>query len=210
MRRIYVEVIILLIVAIIVVVVGYRYFFVATTPAPIITTEPIMPIIDFVAVKKIVRETPAGEILTDDWTPEKLSARWEMIIIHHSASVKGNAKNFATHHQNRGMNNGMAYHFVICNGFGGEDGQVEIGNRWLEQLDGGHVRGDQLNHVAIGICLVGDFTKYMPTTKQIASLKALLLHLQKLVNIKKIIGHQNAPAQATNCPGYLPISELTE
>jgi len=172
------------------------------------------PTVDQKKMRELVRKTPPGGILPV-WTPPKLSARWRYIIIHHSATSGGNGKQFDRWHRQRGMENGMAYHFVITNGQGkenGPDGGVEIGRRWLEQLDGGHVRGAELNHEAIGICLVGNFLHQMPTAKQIASCKALIKHIRTLTGIPSsaIIGHQNARGQSTACPGCLPVDLLRE
>jgi N-acetyl-anhydromuramyl-L-alanine amidase AmpD len=110
------------------------------------------------------------------------------------------------------MENGLAYHFVICNGHGGTDGLVEIGSRWQKQLDGGHLRGDELNSDSIGICLVGDFTRTPPTARQLSSLKALLVRLLQLTGLppSAITGHKSMPGQATACPGVLPISEIIQ
>ena len=194
---------------------AYRYL----APAPRTPTQPAparrddRPTVDAGKMRALVRETPPGEILPV-WTPPKLSARWRYIIVHHSATNGGNGRQFDRWHRQRGMENGMAYHFVITNGQGkenGPDGQVEIGRRWLEQLDGGHVRGDALNHEAIGVCLVGNFLHQMPTPKQIASCKALIKHLRALTGIpaSAVISHQKAPRQATVCPGCLPVELLT-
>ena len=72
------------------------------------------------------------------------------------------------------MENGMAYHFVIGNGTDTGDGEIEVGDRWVKQLQGGHVKDDAINDIAIGICLVGDFTRTDPTPKQIDALVDLV------------------------------------
>lgn len=167
--------------------------------------------IDLPKLLEMVRTTPAAAALPE-WNPAGLSNRWQYIAIHHSATLSGNAGTFETAHRQRGMENGMAYHFVIDNGHGGEDGFVEVGTRWQKQLDGGHLHGDSLNKEAIGICLVGDFTQSPPTPKQIASLKALLKQLIALTQITpdKILGHKRLPEQSTACPGLLPLDILLQ
>ena len=83
-----------------------------------------------------------------------LSRRWRYIVVHNSGTRQGNAKAFEYYHRNvRGMPNGMAYHFVIGNGHSSGDGEIEIGNRWHRQLQGGHVHSDNLNNMSLGICL---------------------------------------------------------
>ena len=64
---------------------------------------------------------------------------------------------FDASHRKRGMQNGLAYHFVIGNGTDTQDRQIEMGSRWLKQLQGGHVKNHYINEVGIGICLVGNF-----------------------------------------------------
>lgn len=149
------------------------------------------------------------------WTPPSLSNRWQWITIHHSATLTGNAARMDADHRKRGMENGIGYHFVIGNGTGSGDGEVEVTRRWTEQLQGGHIRAGEgrngdLNQVAIGICLVGDFTRDIPTGAQIASLKALLNYLVEITRVpaSHIRGHRNMPGQATECPGVLPVDML--
>ena len=189
---------------------GYWYLEPGKKPPVVPEGKPdASPTVDIAAMERLVRATPAAKEQTF-WTPEKLSARWKRIIIHHSATSGGNGKIFDRWHRERGMENGLAYHFVITNGNGGDDGRVEIGKRWFEQLDGGHVRGDALNHESLGICLVGNFLHEMPTVKQIASCKALINYLRGLTGLPAaaVIGHKQAPGQKTVCPGCLPVELL--
>src|SRR3974390_2523242 len=65
--------------------------------------------------------------------------RWRWLVIHHSGTEYGNAAIYDRQHRERGMENGLAYHFVIGNGVDSGDGEIEIGPRWLKQLKGGHV-----------------------------------------------------------------------
>lgn len=136
------------------------------------------------------------------------SSMWQYIIVHHSATAKGNAGIFDAYHRKRGMQNGLAYHFVINNGsYGTSDGGVEVGSRWEKQLHGGHCRQDWVNQHGIGICLVGDFSKSRPSTKQIRSLVSLIEELQNKYNIprKHIAGHSYVKGEQSECPGkYFP------
>ncbi|MCX7934776.1 MAG: peptidoglycan recognition protein family protein [Planctomycetota bacterium] len=162
-----------------------------------------------------IRHTPPAP-RQPEWRAERLSNRWQWIVIHHSATLAGNAAAFDAYHlREKDMENGLGYHFVIGNGSGSEDGQVEVGRRWREQLDGGHTAGKDpatgrpWNQIAIGICLVGDFEHYMPTAKQIASLKALLCELMSVLPIDEqhVKGHNEF--RNTDCPGrYLPVGEI--
>ena len=130
---------------------------------------------------------------------------WRYIVIHHSASPSGNAEQFDAAHRERGWDE-LGYHFVITNGQGGCDGQIEVGSRWRKQKQGAHCGGtpaNEYNELGIGICLVGDFTTGMPTAAQLASLKRLTGYLVKTYQISpsQVITHQDAPNAHTECPG---------
>jgi hypothetical protein len=134
-----------------------------------------------------------------------------MIICHHSALVKGNAAKYDKDHRKRGMENGLAYHFVIGNGVDSGDGEIEIGSRWIKQIKGGHVRDDAINEVAIGICLVGNLDEKKPTDNQIAALKELLIYLRDNVVGAPVVFkiHCEADPQHTVCPGkFFPTEEM--
>ena len=64
-------------------------------------------------------------------------------------------------HRHRGMENGLAYHFVIGNGVNSNDGEIEITKRWIEQISGGHVYErpnfhNPFNTYGIGISIICD------------------------------------------------------
>jgi hypothetical protein len=138
-------------------------------------------------------------------TPLKKHHAWRHIVIHHSATRKGNAAIMDRYHRNhRRMHNGLAYHFVINNGTcGTRDGEVEEGKRWSRQIAGGHVRQDWLNGSGIGICLVGNFKRHQPTRKQMESLAALVDRLRKAhrIPISCVKGHGEFGGERTECPG---------
>ena len=98
---------------------------------------------------------------------------WKYIVIHNSATSSGNATSFGAYHTQMGYG-GLAYHFVIGNGRGSRDGQVEEGFRWKQQMSGTHVTVNAWYHniYGIGICLVGDLERTRPTKKQRHVLKA--------------------------------------
>lgn len=138
-------------------------------------------------------------------------SRWKMIVCHHSAIEQGNAAVYDQAHRQRGMENGLAYHFVIGNGVDSKDGEIEIGSRWLKQLQGGHVRSEKINDMAIGICLVGDFNKGKPTRKQLAALEELVVYLRKDVLKKKVrfTVHKKIDPGHTACPGrHFPVKKM--
>ncbi len=136
-------------------------------------------------------------------------ARWRYIVVHNSGTRQGNAKAFDFYHTKvRKMSNGLAYHFVIGNGTSSGDGQIEVGNRWKKQINGGHVHSDYLNNIALGICLVGDFNQEKPTARQLESLDELIRYLRQRTGkidgkwaVVKAHKDINPPKWPTDCPG---------
>ncbi len=132
------------------------------------------------------------------------SGKWERIIIHHSATPIDDALNMHKVHLARGMKNGLAYHFVISNGSRkARDGEVYVGGRWKEQLDGGHVKKHSSNQTSIGICLIGNFETRPPTSKQLSSLEGLCEYLMKRCNLQAsdVTTHTLFHPRHTVCPG---------
>ena len=139
--------------------------------------------------------------------------RWQYIVIHHSATAKGNAARFDYYHKKtKGWEYGLAYHFVIGNGSFSGDGELEVANRWKKQIHGAHTANMNCNHVAIGICLVGDFENGgTPTENQFESLVSLVQYLSRKYNIpsSNILEHKHVHQKATACPGKnFPFAEL--
>lgn len=138
--------------------------------------------------------------------------RWKYIIIHHSGTDMGSGKSMDRYHrEERHMENGLAYHFVIGNGRGMTDGSIFVGRRWNEQLDGGHVAIPALNHVALGICLVGDFENGPPSRRQMQSLDALVRALLRRTGLTPgaVTTHRLAHPKHTLCPGkYFPYEHF--
>jgi len=130
-------------------------------------------------------------------------SNWKRIVVHHSGIKHGNAKVYDAAHRRRGMQNGLAYHFVIGNGIDSGDGQIEVGPRWQKQLLGGHVKNYRINLTAIGICLVGNFEKTHPSRRQLAAFTQLMDWLRGgvLPNAHRFAGHRELRGEQTICPG---------
>jgi N-acetyl-anhydromuramyl-L-alanine amidase AmpD len=136
-------------------------------------------------------------------------ARWKFIIVHNSGTRQGNARAFDYYHRRvRKMRNGLAYHFVIGNGTSSGNGEIEIGDRWRRQINGGHVHSDYLNNISLGICLVGDFNRDRPTRAQLDATEELISYLR--TRCGKADGRaiavrphreMNPPQWSTDCPG---------
>ena len=135
--------------------------------------------------------------------------RWQYIVVHNSGTRQGNAAAFDYYHRHfRRMQNGLAYHFVIGNGTSTGNGQVEVGDRWRRQINGGHVHSDYLNNIALGICLVGDFNRDQPTRAQLDCCEELIRYLRQRCGkvgdhwpIVKPHRDINPPRWPTDCPG---------
>jgi hypothetical protein len=149
--------------------------------------------------------TPAVRQAIDDARVAR--NRWKYIIVHNSGTRQGNARIFDYYHRYvRRMPNGLAYHFVIGNGTSSGNGQVEIGDRWVRQLNGGHVHSDYLNYISIGICLVGDFNRDLPTKAEYEALDELIRYLRRRVGkvdgrYSIVRGHKEINPRPTDCPG---------
>jgi len=135
---------------------------------------------------------------------------WKHIVIHHSASDSGDAASIGKYHKDKkGWVNGLGYHFLIGNGNGSEDGQIEAGNRWDDQLDGAHAGNDKYNKNGVGICLVGNFENEKPSSSQLSSLTYLINYLQERCNIPKNEVLMHKDFRKTACPGSLfPYNEV--
>jgi hypothetical protein len=127
--------------------------------------------------------------------------KWKYIIAHHSATPHGNAVSYGRVDLDHGMENGLAYHFVIGSGRDSGEGEIEIGSRWTKQLHGGHVSKWSYNDHGIGICLVGNFEKTKPTGRQLAAFTELVDYLGNglLGGKYKFMVHKEV--NATLCPG---------
>jgi hypothetical protein len=130
-------------------------------------------------------------------------------VVHNSGTRQGNARVFDYYHRHvRRMQNGLAYHFVIGNGTSTGNGQVEVGDRWRRQINGGHVHSDYLNNISLGICLVGDFNRDRPTRAQLDSCEELIRYLRDRCGKTDrgtipVRPHRemNPPRWPTDCPG---------
>ncbi|MFA7344809.1 MAG: N-acetylmuramoyl-L-alanine amidase [Terrimicrobiaceae bacterium] len=149
--------------------------------------------------------TPAARKAIDRAKVQR--GRWKYIIVHNSGTRQGNARIFDVYHRRvRKMPNGLAYHFVIGNGSSSGNGEIEIGDRWTRQINGGHVASDYLNNIALGICLVGDLNRDKPTPQQLDALDELVTYLRARVGKIKgkaatVKGHKEINPKPTDCPG---------
>ena len=154
-------------------------------------------------------------LLPKEWKPEAAARQWNSIVIHHTATTRGNVESIHEAHLKRKDSKGnhwlgIGYHFVIGNGNGMRDGAIEPTFRWRQQLHGAHAGDNEHNQHGIGIALVGNFEKRSPTAAQLSAIKRLVGTLKGVYGIsgKKIIGHSEI--KATACPGkFFPMAEVS-
>jgi hypothetical protein len=140
--------------------------------------------------------------------PAPRNPAFRSIVLHHSATHGGNAASFERNHRLR--LGGLAYHFIVGNGSGSGDGEVETGYRWRDQLPGPHTKNQAVNAESIAVCLVGDLHVQPPTEKQLAAALDLLERLCRecAIPADRVRSHREADAE-TLCPGKgLPMDEI--
>jgi len=104
------------------------------------------------------------------------AGRWNCIEIYYSGTKAGNIEQLASL---GGLANpeDTNCHFVICNGLGGDDGQIQTTEKWQRQYP---IR--DLN--AIRICVIADGETTRPTDFQIKRVEALTEALHRKFNIQ--------------------------
>jgi len=111
------------------------------------------------------------------------SGRWSYIEIYYSSTKAGNIEQLASLSGLAGPED-INCHFVICNGLGGDDGQIQTTKKWQRQwsiIPGQTWHG---NGQTIRICVIADGKTARPTDFQIKSLEALVEALDRKFNIR--------------------------
>jgi len=119
-----------------------------------------------------------------------------MIVVHHSDSDQGNVEIFRRYHVGHNGWDDIGYHYVVCNGRGGDDGEIQTGRQ--ESLQGAHAgkSGINRNAISVGVCLVG---KGNFTTKQKAALLLMLVELCRKYDI--VPSTDTIQSHHGDCPG---------
>jgi hypothetical protein len=109
--------------------------------------------------------------------------RWNCIEIYYSATKAGNIEQLASL---SGLANpqDINCHFVICNGLGGPDGQIQTTEKWQRQwsiIPGQTWYG---TGQTIRICIIADGDTTQPTNLQIKRTEALVDALRRKFNIR--------------------------
>src|SRR5687768_10382849 len=118
-------------------------------------------------------ETPQAlnPIFETKLTPKR--GQWKYIYVHHSRTPGGSAVSLAE------ASGALGDHFVIGNGDGAADGEIQIGYRWDQQTAGAPPTGaSEIDPACISVCLIGDFDSTVPTPVQLRRLGQLVAALQ--------------------------------
>lgn len=139
---------------------------------------------------------------------------WKFVILHHTATQSGSVQSIHEAHQRRVDSSGnpwkgIGYHFVIGNGQGMGDGEVQPTFRWKEQISGAHAGIRQYNDFGIGVCLVGNFEEAGPTSAQVDAVSRLISELRTQFGIQNDQILKHGDLKATACPGrHFPFQEI--
>jgi hypothetical protein len=105
---------------------------------------------------------------------------WKYVYIHHSQTASGNALTLGANTA------GMGDHFIIGNGDGCMDGEIQIGQRWNQQFPALPPAGaNKIDPACISICLIGDFDRTVPSPTQLRRLGQLVGALQGQLHISQ-------------------------
>lgn len=108
---------------------------------------------------------------------------WNCIEIYHSATKAGNVEQLVSL-SGLACPEDINCHFVVCNGLGGDDGQIQPTEKWQRQwsiIPGQTWHG---NRQTIRICIIADGKTARPTDFQIKRLEALVEQLQRKFDIQ--------------------------
>jgi len=149
---------------------------------------------------RVVPSSEADVAMVSDRASAPIRA-WRGVVLHHSATPSGNAAYLDRIHPPGAAADCLAFHFLIGNGLGAADGEIQVGARWRRQTPGpfgSAGKGDLVN-----ICLVGDLARQPPTRMQMASLTHLLRYLQGRFGLscRDVRLHREADPGFPLCPG---------
>ena len=167
------------------------------------------PIAPDAATSLFAVDAPASMNVIFETQQPVAAGRWNYIYIHHSRTASGNALTLGQ------STNGMGDHFVIGNGDGAIDGEIQIGQRWNRQQSAVPPAGAKFargsEQSCISICLVGDFDQTVPTPTQLRRLGQLVgalrdhLHIDA-ANVQLI----DQPRSAAGIGRYFPRSAFSQ
>jgi hypothetical protein len=110
---------------------------------------------------------------------------WTSVVIHHLEQPAGNLESVDRDHRNAGLR-GLGFHFLIGNGNGLGDGDIQIGYRWLNQTPAAKpasISSGNWNSGVVSICLIGNGNRRPFTEQQMQQLSHLVQRLQQELSI---------------------------
>jgi len=111
--------------------------------------------------------------------------KWTSIVIQHLGQPAGSVESVDRSHRQAGLD-GLGYHFLIGNGNGLDDGDIQIGYRWLKQQPAARPLGidsSRWDSGMISICLVGNGNRRPFTNRQLLHVSRLVQRLQQELSI---------------------------
>ena len=175
---------------------GTSALLLALAPAPL-TPEPLLIAID-------EQGPELGSALFRTQQPAE-GTPWKYIYIHQSKSFSGNAMTLSP-----GGNCGD--HFLIGNGDGLIDGEIQMTQRWNLQQPPAPPQGvGAMNGDVISVCVVGDFDQTRPTASQFHRIADLTKTLQAKYRIapENVMLYPDAPT-AGGIGKHFPVTAFRE
>ena len=108
--------------------------------------------------------------------------RWERIEVYYSGTKAGNIEQLASL-QGLARTEDINFHFCICNGRGGADGQIQTAEKWLRQWSAVPDKSWYGTAQTVRICVIADAENTMPTGFQIKRTESLVERLCRKFNV---------------------------
>jgi N-acetylmuramoyl-L-alanine amidase len=128
-------------------------------------------------------------------------SRWKYIYIHQSRTLNGGA-----------ASTGLADHFIIGNGTGCGDGEIQYTPRWDKQEPAAPPAGaSEIDPACITICVIGNFDRTTPTPAQLKRLTQLISALRSKLDIPadRVLSLDGQDS-AAGTGRYFPITSIRE
>jgi hypothetical protein len=113
-----------------------------------------------------------------------LSNRWNSIKIYYSDTKGGNIEQLSSISGLIAPED-IGCHFVVCNGLGATDGEIQPTEKWQRQWSAMLARGGDDGGQTIRICVISDGATTLPTDFQIKRVDALVEELCRKFNIQR-------------------------
>jgi hypothetical protein len=113
----------------------------------------------------------------------KPPGRWDRIAVCYSGTQGGNVQQLLSV-TNQDSPEDITCHFVVCNGFGGADGQIQPTEKWRRQCSIAQSGISDSGRQTIYVCVIADGKTARPTDLQIRRVEALIEALCREFNIQ--------------------------